>query len=413
MKKMKKVASLVLAFAMLLALAACGAKEEAPAAKPSDAPAQESPAASEDVIVLGCYQPLTGNNAIQGEGAKNSVDLYVKELNAKGGWFGKQIKVVHYDDGSDPEEAVKCVTKLIESDDIDLCVGSIISSCLLASGAALNENNIPTMGTGLSPSWMAEGWDYFFRACLNTAFSIPALTSTMEQLGYKSVAVFEGQDDYGVSAGESMRAAAAEAGITVTTTENYVTGDTDFSGQVAKILNTNPDCVFIGVLSGDAGNVIKQFRQFGYDGVIFYSETLTQDVMDIAGDAVNHVIFKYPYITYQDAEDCTVPFMKDFLVKYEAEYGYLPKGDATYRGWDAMIALDAAVQKAGTIEGEAVKDAMLSLSGLQGLAGTFDFTVSGDGEALHDFASWVVVDGVSIDLDSWFGSDDYNAFIAR
>ncbi|QUO38540.1 ABC transporter substrate-binding protein [Dysosmobacter sp. Marseille-Q4140] len=407
MKKMKRFASLLLTAMMLLTLVACGGENTT--TESSDGDTENS----DDVIVLGCYQPLTGNNAIQGEGAKNSVDLYVKELNAKGGWFGKQIKVVHYDDGADPEEAVKCVTKLIESDKIDLCVGSIISSCLLASGAALNENEIPTMGTGLSPTWMAEGWDYFFRACLNTAYSIPSLIETMDQLGFESVAIFEGQDDYGVSAGKSMREACEAAGKTVTTTENYVTGDTDFSGQIAKIINTDPDCVFLGVLSGDAGNIIKQFRQFGYNGIIFYSETLTQDVINVAGDAVNHVIFKYPYITYQDAEDCTDPFMKEFLEKYEAEYGFLPKGDATYRGWDAMIVLDAAVQAAGSTDGAAVREALLNLSDVQGLAGTFDFTVTGDGEGLHDFASWVVVDGDSIKLDDWFGSDDYNAYAAE
>lgn len=260
---------------------------------------------------------------------------------------------------------------------------------------------------------MGQGWEYFFRPALNTAYSIPSLTTTMEAMGFESVAVFEGQDDYGVSAGKAMRGACEEAGITVTTTENYVAGDTDFSGQIAKIINTDPDCVFVGVFTGDVGNVVKQFRQFGYDGVIFYSETLTQDVMDVAGDAVNHVIYKYPYINYQDAEECTDEFMKEFLLEYEAEYGYLPQGDATYRGWDGMICLEAAVNKAGTIEGEAVKEAMLSLSGVKGLAGTFDFTKAGDGECLYDFASWIVVDGKSVNLDAWYDTADYADFAAQ
>lgn len=418
-KAMKRSLSLLMALAMLFALAACGstpAADKTPSSTSGDSGNSGdsgAAASSDDVIVLGCYQPLTGNNAIQGGGAKNSVDLYVKELNARGGLLGKQVKVVHYDDASNPEAAVRIVTKLLEVDQIDLCIGSIISSCLLASGEALNANKIPTFGLGLSPTWMANDWEYFFRPALNTAYSIPALTETMDTLGFDSVAIFEGQDDYGVAAGQSMRTACAEAGKTVTTTENYVTGDTDFSGQIAKIIASNPDCVFMGVLSGDAGNIIKRFRQFGYNGVIFYSETLTQDVIDIAGDAINHVIFKYPYITYQNAEDCTDPFMKEFLEKYEAEYGFLPEGDATYRGWDGMIALEAAVNAAGSIDGEAVKNACLGLSNLRGLAGTFDFTREGNGECLYDFASWVVVNGASMNLDDWYGSDDYNAFAAE
>jgi len=284
MKKLKKVASLMLAFAMLLTLTACGGKkEEAPADKPADAPAQEAPADStEDKIILGTYQPLTATNAMQGNGALNAINLYVKELNARGGLLGKQVEVVCYDDMSDPEEAIKCVTKLLEVDNIDLCIGSIISSCLLASGEALNAAEIPTYGLGLSPTWMAEGWEYFFRPTLNTDYSIITLTDTMKEMGYESVAIFEGQDDYGVAAGKAMRTACERDGITVTTTENYVDGDTDFSGQIAKILNTNPDCIFVGAFPKDAANVFKQMRQFGYEGAIFYSETVTSDVAAVA-----------------------------------------------------------------------------------------------------------------------------------
>lgn len=414
MKKMKKVASFILAVIMLLSLAACGGDTSKEAEKEDAPKAEQAGSETADEIVIGCYQPLTGNNAMQGGGARNSVDLYVKELNARGGLLGKQVRVVHYDDASDPEEAVKAVTKLVESDKIDLCIGSIISGCVLASGELLNTSQIPTMGLGLSPTFMQQGWEYIIRPSLNTSFSIPVLTSTMKELGFESVAVFEGQDDYGVSAGKAMRAACEEAGITVTTTENYVTGDTDFSGQIAKILATEPDCVFMGVFSGDAGNVLKQLRQFGYDGIVFYSESLTQDIINVAGDAVDHVIFKYPYVTYDHADECTDEFMKEFLVKYEAEYGFLPQGEATYRGWDGMIVLEAAVNAAGTTDGPAVQKAMLELSGVKGLGGTFDFAAGeGSGEGLFDFASWVIVDGKPMDLAAWYDTDDYTAFAAQ
>ena len=411
---MKKFLALFLAMVMALSLVACGGKkEEAPAAG-GNAPAEAPAESADEVIVIGTTQPLSGVNAMQGEGALNSIKLYVKELNANGGLLGKEVKLVSYDDASDPEEAVKGVTKLIESDGMDLCIASIISGCVLATGELLNENEIPTMGMGLSPTFMQQGWEYMIRPALNTAFSIPTLTSTMQEMGFETVGIFEGQDDYGVAAGENMRNACAEAGITVTTTENYVTGDTDFSGQIAKILATEPDCVFCGCFGGDIGNVIKQFRQFGYEGILFYSEAPTSDVINVCGEAVDHVVFKYPFITYNAIEECTDDHMKAFLEKYNAEYGYLPKGEATYRGWDGMTVLTAAVEAAGTIDGPAVKEEMYKLSGIKGLGGTFDFAAGeGSGEGLFDFTSWVMVDQKPMELNAWKATDDYKAFAAE
>ena len=400
---MKKVLCLILALVMMLSMVACGAKEEV-----TEDAGDDAAAAAGDPIVIGTYQPLTGVNALQGQGALNSIQMYVDDLNANGGMLGRPVELVYYDDASTPEQAVKAVTKMLESDGIDLCIGSIISGCVLATGELLEAAEIPTMGMGLSPTFMQQGWTYMIRPALNTGFSIPTYTSTMKEMGFDTIAVFEGQDDYGVQAGKNMRAACDEAGIKVTTTENYVTGDTDFSGQIAKILGTNPDCVFCGCFGGDIGNVIKQFRQYGYDGILFYSEAPTGDVINVTGEAIDHVVFKYPFVVYDDINDCTDPFMKAFLEEYNAKYGYLPKGEATYRGWDGMIVLDAAIKAAGTVEGPAVKEAMYKLSGIQGLGGTFDFT-DGTGEGLHDFAAWIMIDQKPMELGAWKSTDDYKA----
>lgn len=366
---------------------------------------------AEETFKIGWFSPLTGAAATQGTAAQDAVKLYVEELNQRGGLLGKKVEVVYYDDVSDAEQAVKIATKLVEVDQVDFVISSIISNCVLASGQIFEDAKIPFFGMGFSPTFMDKDWKYCTRPTMNSARSIPYLTTVMKEFGFESVAIFEGQDDYGASAGKTMREACEKDGITVTTTQNYISGDTDFSGQVARILSTNPDCVFLGVLGSEVGNAMRQFRQFGYDGILFYSEPLQQDHYDIAGEATDHIAFAFPYVTYTDIEDCTNDYMYAFLEKYVAAYGYLPKGEAAYRSWDAMTVLEAAVNAAGTDDGEAILESIYNIKDLQALGGNMDFT-DRDGECLKDFGMYVVVNQKSVAYDAWKQSDDYKDYAA-
>ena len=403
---MKKTLAFIMVIALLLgALTACGT----PAGNDTNTNNSSNTEPAKETFKIGWFSPLTGSAATQGNAAHDSVELYVKELNERGGLLGMPVEVVYYDDVSDTEQAVKIATKLVEVDKVDFVISSIISNCVLATGQIFEDAKIPFLGMGFSPTFMAKGWKYCTRPTMNSARSTPYLTTVMKEFGFESVAIFEGQDDYGASAGKTMREACAKDGITVTTTQNYVSGDTDFSGQVAKILNTNPDCVFLGVLGSEVGNAMKQFRQFGYDGILFYSEPLQQDHYDIAGEATDHIAFAFPYVTYTDINDCTDDYMRAFLDKYVAAYGHLPKGEAAYRSWDAMTVLEKAVTEAGTKDGDKILEAIYNIKGLRALGGMMDFTDK-DGECLKDFAMYVVVNQKSVAYDVWKQSDDYKQF---
>lgn len=389
---MKRVINICLLFLLSISLLGCSQKE-----------------IKEETFKIGWFSPLTGNNATQGNAAMEAVSLYVEELNERGGLLGMPVEVIYYDDVSNTEEAIKIATKLIEVDEVDFVISSIISNCVLATGQIFENAEMPFFGMGFSPTFMQQGWEYCVRPTLNSSRSIPYLTTVMKEFGFESVAIFEGQDDYGASAGETMREACKKDNITVTTTESYASGDTDFSGQVAKILSTNPDCVFLGVLGGEVGNAMKQFRQFGYEGILFYSEPLQKDHYDIAGDATDHIAFAFPYVTYVDINDCSDNYMKDFLEKYSSKYGYLPKGEAAYRSWDAMTVLEKAVTNAGSKDGKDIIEAIYGIKDLQSLGGIMDFTKR-DGECLDSFGMYVVVDRKSIAYETWKQSEDYKNY---
>lgn len=121
----------------------------------------------------------------------------------------------------------------------------------------------------------------------------------MKNLGIDRIAIFQGQDDSSASGAEDMRNACKDAGIEVLTSETYVEGDTDYSGQIAKILNSNPQAVFTSTFSPTQAPFAKQLRQFGYEGLVFNKETLSIDNIKVAGDAGNGYCFMFPLCDLQ------------------------------------------------------------------------------------------------------------------
>ncbi len=420
-KTTKKLMAMVLSAAMAAALTACsGGNEQTATAAQGTTQAQtagaeasdngETAAAAGGEYIIGCPQPLTGTNAQPGECALNAVKLAAKQFNEQGGINGKEVKVLSYDDQGLPEEAVKLATRMLQADGCEAIIGSCISSCVLSSGKIYNDAKIPTFGTGTSPTWMQQGWEYVFRACQNNDFALPLVVNKWKELGVTRVAIFAGQDDAAVAGVNTITELCKEAGIEITTSESYAEGNTDFSGQVAKIINSDPEVVFISTFGPTQPLIAKQLRQFGFNGLCFTKDLYQVDALQVAGAASNGMAFAYPYLTYSSVEECDDPYIKEFLEAYEAEYGTLPVSDCAYRAYDSMLVLKAAAEAAGSTDGEAVAAAMAGLKDVQTLAGMQDFT-QGDGEGLHEFNIFVIDDETYMTWDKWEGTDGYGAIM--
>lgn len=410
----KRVLALLLSAVLVFSLAACGGSTstaDKPESTAPDAPSTDDSADSGEYFVIGNPQPLTGVNALVGEGVVNAVLLAAEEINAAGGLNGQQVKVITYDDQNTPEEAVKIAEKLIDVDKVDFIIGSMTSSCMMAAGRQYNDAKIPVIGNGNSPTWMLQGWEYIYRACPNVAFSVPGTIDVMKELGIQSISVFHGQDDAAKSSADEFIARAKEAGLDILTVESYPEGDTDFSGQIAKIISSDPDTVYCATNGPVQAIFAKQLRQFGFNKLAFNRESFPKDSFEVAGEAMDNWAFVYPYITYENADQATDPDMKEFLNKYNEKYGEFPYHECAYRGYDSMMVMAEAAKIAGSNDKEAIKAALDSITDFKGLGGTIDFS-QGDREGLRVVRSWVVVDGQIGELDPWLEAGGYEALKA-
>ena len=404
-KELKRICSLVLALVMAFSLCACGnSTADSKAAADGGTP-------SADTFKIGVSVILSGAGAVYGEEAVNGVKLALDYINANGGFNGVQGDYVVYDEQSKAEEAVKIAQKFIQTDKVNAVLASTSSSLALAACPYYEKAGVVTLPMGNSPAFTQQGWKYVYHAVMNNDFTTPIVEDLLVQLGFNTVAVAKSQDDNGLNSAQLFIDACGEDGIQVLTEEAFATTDTDFSGQCARIVSANPECVFMSV-SGDAnGTFIKQLRSFGYTGLVFSKESMTTSMIDIAGeDAAKYVVFANPYVVYQTIEDCDIESVHAFLESYIAKFGAINTTDICYRAYDCVMTIWEAAKIAGSNDSEAIAQAMDAVK-FEGLGGTLDFTV-GDHEGYHTFNSFIEINRKNLDFQSWCengGYDEYKA----
>ena len=378
----------VLVTAAALVLSACGSGDDA-ATEPADdtaaAPAPSEAPAESDPVILGFFGPLTGPTAQAGNALFQGAQLRVKELNDAGGVLDRRVELVSCDDKSRPEEGVKCVQRLIDQDGVDAIVGTLHSPIISATAPIVDENQVPMVGAGTGVAWCNEGFEYVWRETANSDANAAAIRQAIEESDWSTLGILYQNDDYGASGAESL---ASIGGIEVVAEETYNPADRDYSGQIINLLGANPDAIAVWGLGDTLGPVTNQLRQQGWSGPIIGAEGYTlPEVVEIAGENVDGVIFSSLYYIPTDAASYPEENIRTFLTSFVDYFGELPASDNAYRSYDGTTVLAHAMEQAGSVDGAAVKDAINAISGLEGLAGTFDYA-SGGCEGINTSRLW-------------------------
>lgn len=399
----KKIFSVALAVVMMAGLAGCAGNTAqtttaAPAAEKTEAGSQggeseKAPEASGETIKIGFYGPLTGASSVVGVEGQKAAELAIKEANAAGGVNGRQLELISYDDAQNTETSVKVVTRLVESDKVTAIIGSHISGSILATVDISEPAKIVQIGSGTSPIWTNIGLKYTFRgtAC-SDQFNVDCYKS-METLGATKIATLAGETEYAQTAAGSIHQQVKDGGkMEVVAEENFTTGDTDFSGQIVKIIASGADGIYVVGGSEDMGKIVKQLRQKGYEGYIYGIEPFgAPDAKSVAGEAFDDIVFSCCYFVPDSVEEASSDIEKEFLEKFVAEYNALPTSEVAYRDYDGTNILIEAMRNAKTLDGDGIREAILNIK-YTGIGGDFDFSAD-NGEGLSTGNTFIAIEG--------------------
>ena len=354
-----------------------------------------TPAIAQQTIKVGLYGPLTGPMSLSGIASRQGAELAIKQVNAQGGVLGQKLIMVPYDDKSSPEEAVKVVTRMITSDKVQCIVGSLHSGNILASAPVAEKAKIPEIGIGTSPVWLQKGYTYLFRPLANTNLINVQIAKTINDLKYKKIGALGRSDEYGKSGLDDIKQQLDKYGIQLVS-EWFNPGDTDFTGQLTKLINSGMEGLIAFGVDADQGPIMKQARLNGFTKLVFGPESLSvPSVKEVAGKDADGAVFGSSYVIPSKPEEAISPIHQAFFKAFVAEFGKMPDSQTALRTYDAVKLFAEAFKRAKSADGPAVRDQLANLSGFEGLAGTFDFR-GGNGEGIREARMFAIKNGKDI-----------------
>src|ERR1700740_2571230 len=204
-------------------------------------------AAAEDPIKIGFGMALTGPLAANGKMSLVAMQVWEDDINAKGGLLGRPVKLVYYDDQSNPSQVPSIYSKLLDVDKVDLIVSGYASTQIAAAMPVAIEKKklfISLFGTGIN-----EKFNYrrYFSMIPNGPTPKPAFTrgffKVAEQQTPKpqTIALAYADAEFGQNACDGARENAKTSGFKVVYDRSYPPTTTDFNPIVRAIQAGNPD----------------------------------------------------------------------------------------------------------------------------------------------------------------------------
>lgn len=277
-------------------------------------------------IPIGIAVAQTTNVALFGEEQVNGAKVAEKMLNEKGGVNGTPIKLSFQDTGGDEAGAINAFQNLISRDQVVAIIGPTLSQQAFAANPIANQAKVPVVGPSNTAKGIAQIGEYVSR--ISAPMTVVAPNSLQRALkinpDIKNVAVVYAQDDaFNVSETGIFQEAIKELGLNIALVQKTSVKDTDFTTQVTAILGANVDLVVMSCLAADGGNMVKQLRQLGYEGLIIGGNGFNSPNMyPVCGKECTGVIVAQAYSPLADNAENTAFSLafKDMFKKDPAQF---------------------------------------------------------------------------------------------
>ena len=331
-------------------------------------------------ITVGVSLSTTGPTASLGIPEKNTIALLPTSIG------GQKVNYIVLDDATDPTAASKNARKLVSEDKADVIIGSTSTPTSTAVLEVAAESKTPQIALApFAPAADKAAW--VFQMPQDFGIMAGAIAGHMAANAVKTVAFIGYSDGYGELWLRDFNRVAGEKGIKTVATERYNRTDTSVTGQILKILSTNPDAVLIAASGSPAVLPQATLVERGYKGHIYQTHGVAnKDFLRVGGKNVEGTVLPVgPILVAEQLPDSNASkkVALNYIKLYEAAYGADSRNSFGAHAWDAGLLLQHAIPEAlkkakpGTPEFRAaLREAMENVKEMPADHGVFSFSAS-------------------------------------
>ncbi|MEY2632898.1 MAG: hypothetical protein RIR00_1552 [Pseudomonadota bacterium] len=333
-----------------------------------------------DPIKVGSVLSVTGPAAFLGDPELKTLQLYVEEINKKGGVLGRPLQLVHYDDGSDANKANGFGKRLIDDDNVDVIVGGTTTGSTMSMVPLVERAGVPFVSLAGAVVIVEPVKKWVFKTPHTDRMAAEKVFEDMKKRGLSKVALLSETSGFGQSGKKETEAVAGKYGITLVANETYGPKDTDMSPQLTKIKNTaGVQAVFVFGLGQGPAIVTKNYKQLGITLPLYQSHGVASDeFLKLAGPAAEGVRLPSPAQLIPEKLPANDP-QKPVVTAYDKAYKERYKQDvSTFGGYayDGLMLVVEAMKRAGSTDKAKVRDALEATKGYVGSSGNVNMSAS-------------------------------------
>ncbi len=217
-------------------------------------------------IKIGMSMPQTGPLGGGGKAALLALQMWVEDVNAKGGMLGRKVQFIHYDDQTNPGLVPGIYTKLLDVDKVDLLIAPYGTNVTAPIMPLVKQRDLLLMGNFSFDANAQIRHDKWFN---NAPWGAGALAwggpflDQAQKLGAKSIAMMAADAEFAQSLCTGARAIAKAKGFTFVYDQSYPPNSVDFSSIIRAVRAAKPDLVFICSYPAESAAIVRSVNELG------------------------------------------------------------------------------------------------------------------------------------------------------
>ena len=324
-------------------------------------------------IKIGSVLSVTGPASFLGDPEKKTLEIYVDEINAKGGVNGQKLQLIVYDDAANADTARTFATRLVEEDKVVAVVGGSTTGSTLAMIPVFEEAQIPFISLAGAVQIIEPVRKWVFKTPHTDRMACEKIFADLKGRNLTNIALISGTDAFGKSMRDQCVAVASKAGITIATEETYGPRDSDMTPQLTNIKNKAGVQAVVNPGFGQGPAIVtRNYKQLAITLPLYQSHGVaSKQFIELAGPAAEGVRLPAAAILIADKLPANDP-QKPVVVNYTKTYQDRTKqAVSTFGGhaYDGLMILVQAMERAKSTDPAKVRDEIEKTKGFVGTGG--------------------------------------------